>query len=219
MLDFLKKAIRARQLEKQPPALPAGPALPLGLRMGAAVAVDPLPLRMLGSAPLFRLPDERQMVEARGEIDLGQGARLHRFYLSDDLFLQVNVDGSSVEDLKLFQFHDTVKPGSRAALEAWLKPGSELGRRELGAFGQRWERCWGEPHEAWAPPVVFDERVWKQAATPDYDLTHYAMLYQRPLPGERWESLLISLEDAGPNDFSIVYSIGLDLSPADLEIV
>ncbi|MCU0754341.1 MAG: YjfK family protein [Xanthomonadales bacterium] len=219
MLDFLKKAFRARQLEKQPPPLSGGQALPLGLRMGAAVTVDPLPLKMLGAATLFHLPEDPQVVEARGEIDLGQGTRLHRFYLSDDLFLQVNAQGASVEDLKLFQFHDTVRPGSRSALDAWLRPGSELGQRQVTAFGQRWERCWGEPHEAWAPPVVFDEKVWKQGVAPDYDLTHYAMLYQRPLPNDRWETLLISLEDAGPNDFSIVYSIGIDLSPADLEIV
>ena len=69
--------------------------------------------------------------------------------------------------------------------------------------------------------MVFDEHVWKKTTAADYDLTHYAMLYQRSLPGpgERWETLLISLEDSGPNDFCIVYSIGLDLSPADLEII
>lgn len=219
MFDFLKKAIRARQLEGQPPPLTGGLALPLGMRMGASVVVDPLPLKMLGAATLLRLPQDPQVVEARGEVDLGQGTRLHRFYLSDDLFVQVNVTGASVEDIKLFQYHDTVRPGSRHALEQWLKPGSELGQLHVTAFGQRWERCWGEPHEAWAPPVVFDERVWKQGTAPDYDLTHYAMLYQRPLPGERWETLLISLEDSGPNDFCIVYSIGIDLSQADLEIV
>ena len=223
MFDFFKKAIRAKSNDGAPPALPAGAgSLPLGLRVGGSVAIDALPLRMLGEATLLKLPEERQLIEARGWVDLGQGAFLHRFYLSDELFLQVNVTetggtGSSIEGVKLFQFYETKTPASRAALEAWLRAPSALGQEFLDYEGKRFSRVWGDPG-AWAPPVVFDEVVYKSLPQPDYDVTHYAMLFERELPNDRMEYLLISVEDSGPNDFCVVYSIGLDLGIADLEI-
>lgn len=223
MFDFLKKAIGARTTAPEPPALPAGAgALPLGLRVGGSVAIDTLPLRMLGEATLLKLGDERQLIEARGWIDLGQSAFLHRFYLSDELFLQINVtetggSGVQVEGIKLFQFFETKTPSNRAALEAWLRAPSVIGQEQIDYAGQRFFRVWGDPG-TWAPPVVFDEVVYKNVAQPDYDLTHYAMLFERELPNGRMEYLLISVEDSGPNDFCVVHSIGLDLGVADLEI-
>lgn len=217
VFEFLKKAVRARRNEgNQPPELPT---LPLGCRLGGAVTIDDLPLRMLGEATLLSLPSNRQLIEARGEIDLGQGSTMHRMYLSDDLFLQINTEGSQVVDTKLFQFHDTQTPANRAALNAWLQPGSAFGRSSFSFGGHEYLRCWGGDSDEYAPPVSFEEQVYKQNVAENYSLTHYAMLYQRELPHDRFESLLISVEDAGPNDFAIVYSIGLDLSPADLEIV
>jgi hypothetical protein len=220
VFDFLKKAARARWNEgRQPPEAP-GSALPLNLRLGALVTIDRVPFAMLGDKTLLDLPEGAQTVEARGVVDLGEGVILHRFYLTDDLFIQVAVRQGRVEQIKLFQFFDTITPGSRGALEAWLKPGSKLGAARFDAGGKVFERCWGEEGDDYAPPVVFDETVYKVEKEADYDLTHYAMLYERELPGtERSESLLITVEDSGPNDFCIVTSIGLDLSPADLEIV
>ena len=68
---------------------------------------------------------------------------------------------------------------------------------------------------------MFDEHVFKKSTgKADYDLTHYAMLYERQIPNsERLEYLLISVEDSGPNDFCVVFSIGVDVSQADLEII
>lgn len=220
MFDFLKKAARARWNEgRQPPEAP-GSALPLGLRLGAVVTFDHLPFKMLGNATLLELPTAPQTVEARGVVDLGEGLLLHRFYLTDDLFLQVALRGGRVEQIKLFQFFDTVTPGSRNALQAWLQPGSRLGAAHYEVGGKSFVRCWGEEGDDYAPPVAFEETVYKKEEEADYDLTHYAMLYERDMPGtDRSESLLIAVEDSGPNDYCIVTSIGLDLSPADLEIV
>ena len=224
MFDFFKKAIRAKSTpDGAPPALPAGAgSLPLGLRVGGSVSIDALPLRMLNGASLLELPEAQQLIEARGWIDLGQSAFLHRFYLSDELFLQVNVtetggSGVSIEGIKLFQFFETKTPSNRSALEAWLKTPSELGQAQVTFSGKTFRRVWGDG-ETWAPPVVFDEVVYKNLAQPDYDLTHYAMLFERELPNDRMEYLLISVEDSGPEDYCVVYSIGLDLSVADLEI-
>ncbi len=219
MFDFLKKAARAKFATNLPPPPPN--ALPLGLRVGGAVSIDALPFRVLRSELLFQLPPGNQVIESRGVIDLGQGSELHRFYLSDDAFIQVSTQASVLEELKLFQFAETRHPNTRAALEAWLKEGSELGRSSIVLQGKKFERVWGEPTEVYSPPVVFEEQVFKNSPSqPDYDLTHYAMLYQREIPNsERLEYLLISVEDSGPTDFCVVFSLGVDISVADLEII
>jgi hypothetical protein len=220
MFDFFKKAVRANlSANALPPAPPN--AFPLGLRVGAAVTIDALPFRVLGSELLFKLPAGQQMVEARGMIDLGQGAVLHRFYLSDDAFVQAQTQAGELEELKLFQFAETKHPNTRAALEAWLKDGSELGRDRLTVKGKEFFRVWGDENAHYSPPIVFDENVYKQnPLTPDYDVTHYAMLYERSVTGsERMEYLLVSVEDSGPNDFCVVFSLGVDVSAADLEII
>ena len=74
MFDFLKKAIRARQLEQKPPAMPVGPALPMGMRLGASVTVDRLPFKMLGS-PRFAA-SAGAMAEARQRTRPAAGNRL-----------------------------------------------------------------------------------------------------------------------------------------------
>jgi len=220
MFDFLKKAASARLAQRRPPP-PPRVEHPLGLRLGGAVAIDALPFRVLGAELLFSLPEGSQMVEARGHVDLGQGAELHRFYLSDDAFLQVSTQGGATDEIKLFQFAETKHPNTRAALEAWLRDDSELGKYEIDLKGKRFTRVWGDSGAHYSPPVVFDERVFKKSdSVPDYDLTHYAMLYQREIPGsERLEYLLVSVEDSGPSDFCVVFSLGVDVSSADLEIV
>jgi len=221
MFDFFKKAALAKFSKNAdlPPAPPS--SLPLGLRLGGAVTIDALPFRVLGSELLFELPEGNQVIESRGYIDLGQGADLHRFYLSDDAFIQVSTQAGTVDEIKLFQFVETKHPNTRAALEAWLKEDSELGRSEVQLKGKSFQRVWGDASLAYSPPVVFDEQVFKtNAAKPDYDLTHYAMLYEREIPGsERLEYLLMSVEDSGPNDFCVVFSVGVDISAADLEII
>lgn len=221
MLDFFKKLAREKfsSSAATPPAPPN--SLPLGLRVGGAVTIDALPFRVLASELLFQLPPGNQVIESRGFIDLGQGAALHRFYLSDDAFIQVSMQAGTIDEIKLFQFVETKHPNTRAALEAWLKEGSELGRSKVLLQGKRFDRVWGDSTEPYTPPVVFDEHVFKTSATAsDYNLTHYAMLYEREIPGsERMEYLLISVEDSGPNDFCVVFSIGVDVSAADLEII
>lgn len=53
----------------------------------------------------------------------------------------------------------------------------------------------------------------------DGDLTHYAMLYSRPVPElQREEFLLVTGEDSGPNEFCVTYAVGIDVTVADLDI-
>ncbi|MEO8670809.1 MAG: YjfK family protein [Tahibacter sp.] len=194
---------------------------PLGLRLRGAVGVDELPFRVAGDRLIFAPPAGNQLIEAWGEVDLGGGSRLHRYYLTDDAFVQVGTTAGQIDDIKLFIFHETRNPSNQAAFNDWVKRGSQIGAPSIDINGQRFNRVWGDtPGGEWAPPVVFDEKVYKEnAREPDYDLTHYAMLYQREVAGlDRYEYLLVSAEDYGPDEYCITFSLGVDVSQADLTI-
>jgi|CXWL01.1.fsa_nt_gi hypothetical protein len=218
---FGDEAAVAKAAAEAPVVAIAGVELPLGLRLGGAVALDSALFDVAGGAFGFAAPRGHQLVEAYGQIDLGAGALLHRFYLTDDAFVQVNTTSGVVEEIKYFVFHDTRQPATQAAFRDWVQPGSELGAPEVVVNGRAYSRVWGEPSErGWIPPVVFEERVYRgRPPVLDDELTHYAMVYQRDIQGlDRSETLLISAEDYGPAEFCVVYSLGIDVTSADLEI-
>lgn len=199
----------------------AGVELPLGLRVGAAVALDPIAFTLARDAFVFAPPAGHSIVEAYGAVDLGGGAMLHRFYLTDDAFVQVNTTAGAIDELKYFVFHETRHPATIAAFRACVEPGSALGAATLQLEGRHYRRVWGESEGArWAPPVVMDEKVYRGRPPKfDYDLTHYCMLYQRDVEGvARTESVLVSAEDYGPDEFCITCSVGVDVTTADLDI-
>lgn len=203
---------------EEPEIAPVGP---LGLRLKGAVSVDALPFRVAGDRLVFEAPEGNQLIEAWGDVELGGGSRLHRYYLTDDAFVQVSTTAGQLDDVKLFVFHETRNPSNQAAFNDWVKRGSQIGAPQLDLGGQRYDRVWGDAGaDDWAPPVVFDEKVFKENfRSPDYDLTHYAMLYQRLVPGlDRYEYVLVSAEDYGPNEYCITFSVGVDVSQADLTI-
>lgn len=198
-----------------------GVELPLGLRLGGAVGLDTTAYTMHAGAFLFAPPSGSHIVEAYGAVDLGAGAMLHRFYLTEDAFLQVNTTAGAVDEMKYFVFHETKNPATIADFRAWVKPGALLGGPLIELDGRRYRRVWGESEDArWVPPVVLDEKVYRgRPPALDYDLTHYCMLYQRDVDGaHRTESLLVSAEDYGPDEFCVTYSVGVDVTTADLDI-
>lgn len=221
MFGFLAKALRnALRPPPVPGAEQAAPARPLDLARGRMVAVDGLPFAFLEGRILLCPPLGDQRIESVGRADLGAGCVLHRYYLSDDAFLQVNTTAGQVEDLKLFAYHDTKTPSTQAEFEAWLGRDSLIGRAELDYGGYRYTRVWGSEDENQAPPVLFEEAVYTESdALAAYTVQHYCMLYERTVEGaERQEYLLVSAEQTG-EDYCVVFSVGADLSSADLQIV
>ncbi len=199
----------------------ATPALPLGLRLKAGVEIDRLPFRLAAERLLFDPPDGAQFVERVGLIRLSEGAtEIHRFYLTDDAFLQVITSAGVIEAIGYFVFLQTITPDNAEAFRAWTLAGSRIGQPVFEVDGYRYERQWGEDPAGWAPPVAMDERVFgADLSKPEFDLTHYAMLYAREADTPSGvEHLLISAEDYGPNEFCVVISIGVPLSTADLRI-
>lgn len=203
----------------QPVAPSPIPDLP-GLRLGGSLSVESLAFRVLQNELVFAPPAGDQRIEAYGKVDLGAGSVLHRFYLSEDHWVQINTAAGQVEDKKIFVFADTQNPGTRTAFEKQLSSGSAIGSREYSWAGKTYQRVWGDDSQ-WCPPVAFGEDV----STPDkplwpaYSTAHFAMLYQREIPGsERMEYLLISGEET-EDGFQIVLSIGVDANADELQIL
>lgn len=207
------------------PALPVpgalAHALPLGLRIGCRVQFDRTLYSVAPGAMTEELPAGYQGVPCYGHVDLGDGYALHRFYLDDDAFLQVSTVGDDVEAIKGFVFHETVNPPTKEAFRAFVMEDDHLGAAAIDYAGHQWLRVTNSTAgAARIPAMAYDEVLYRhQPARRDDDLTHYAMLYSRDVPElDREEFLLVSAEDSGPNEFSVTYSVGVDLTTADIDI-
>jgi hypothetical protein len=199
----------------------AKPELPLGFRLGGAVRIDNMMFRANAGAFAFDIPADDQVVEAIGQVDLGGGSHLCRLYLTDDAWIQLSMTGEAIDDLKLFVFDDTRNPPTKLAFQRLAQPGSEIGQPSIMYKGHRYDRVWSGDAAGWAPPIVYDESVkHPPGGEKDFQLTHYSMLYQRPIPGMegRFEYLLLTLEDYSADEFLYVISLGCDIGTADLVI-
>lgn len=208
---------------KATPPAPAGAlehALPLGFRVNGRVALDTMFSRAHPDAVTAPLPEGHQGIPCYGRIDLGGGHVLHRFYLDDDAYVQVSTNNDAVEGIKAFVFVETVNPPSQAEFQRYVTGHEHLGAAAIDYAGRRWHRDFSGEGGARVPAVVYDEVLYRgEPPRRDDDLTHYAMLYHRALPGlERDEFLLVTGEDYGPNEFCVTYAVGLDLTSADLDI-
>ena len=194
----------------------SGSLLPYGARLRAAVHFDDLIYKINGESLGFDWPASPQIIEAIGDIDLGEGNRLYRLYLTDDAFLQIATSNGQAGEVNLFVYAESINPSTKADFERWVTAGAPVDYR-LGNYA--YARVWGDG-EATTQRVPLEERVYKKdLQTHEYDLTVYSMLYQREVPNfDRYEMLLVAGEDSGPNDFVISQAVGIPLSTADFEI-
>src|SRR5690606_33931820 len=134
-------------------------------------------------------------------------------------FVQVNTTAKAIDDIKLFVFDETRTPSNHASFEQWLGEESLIGRQTVEHRGRTFVRGWGDEGQSKVPPVAFDESVYTEADTvPAYTVNDYCMLYERPVDDtQRMEYLLISAEQTG-DEYCVVFSVGVDISEADLEI-
>jgi hypothetical protein len=214
---------RLRGRQTPPPVPDPGAirhALPLGFRVNGRVAFDTLVFRAHPDALTVQLPEGHQGIPAYGHIDLGAGHALHRFYLDDDAYVQVGTAGELVEGIKAFVFVETVNPPTQAGFQHFIQTHEHLGAESIEYMDRRWQRDFSGEARGRIPPVVYDEVLYRHdPPRRDDDLTHYAMLYRRPVSElDRDEFLLVTAEDYGPSEFVITYAIGLDLTTADLDI-
>lgn len=217
MFDFFRKAVRAN-LGKNESAADDGALAGMHLRLGGTIRLDALPFQMLKDHLLFRVPEGDQPVEAYGHVNLGASAELHRFYLTDDAWLQVNLTDSQIDEMKYWIFYDTKHPATRAAFNQWIETGGQIGSKQIELEGKLFRRVWGE-NATWAPPIPLVEDVYSESAdSVSYQTNHSSMLYERKVhDSERMEYLLISAE-LTDGEYCVVFNIGVDVSTADLSI-
>ncbi|MEP6938499.1 MAG: DUF2491 family protein [Rudaea sp.] len=190
--------------------------LPYGARLRAAVKFDDLIHKLNADAFGFDWPESPQIIEAIGDINLGEGSRLYRLYLTDDAFLQIATSNGQPGEVNLFVYAESINPSTKSDFEHWVTTGAPVDYK-LGQYA--YARVWGEGEET-IQRVPLEERVYKKdLQTHEYDLTVYTMLYSRVVPSlERNEMLLVAGEDSGPDDFVISQAVGIPLSTAEFEI-
>lgn len=196
---------------------------PLGLRLGGAVRLDPVLSRSLEDGRLLELPKPGTplMIVAQGLVDLGEGVKLHRFYLDDDWWLQVKVTGGlsqdgeeGIDEVELFGFGDVLSPSTQAEFDEIAK---NIGRPEYRYADTDFKRLWGTGNGQVATSD-YRESVHTKGGE-SYQMRHQDMLHAREIPNaSRGELLLISVETDAEDSVSVVHSVGMLLHRSDLEI-
>ncbi len=200
-------------------------ATPFGLRIGAAVDIDTLPLRMHAADLHIELPEETMIIVAQGYIDLGDSTYSHRYYTSNDTMIQVltaaGMEDQHVEELTLFVPYKSYYPDSDGAWAQWTAEGGKLGAQMFRLDnGTEYSRLWFDTSEGYAKPVEFTESVYED---PDSDecssVFHKVMLYGRNLEkGKKNEYLLVSLE-AYEGEETVELMVGVDLEVSNLKVI
>ena len=200
-------------------------ATPLGLRIGAAVDVDTLPLRMHADDLHIELPEETLIIVAQGYVDLGDATYAHRYYTADDTMIQVltvaGMEDQHVEELTIYVPYKSYYPDSDGAWAQWTAKGGKLGAPTFRLDdGTDFPRIWFKATEGYVKPVEFTESVYEDPDSDECtDVFHKVMLYGRNLEeGKKNEYLLVSVE-AYEGEKTVELMVGVDLEFSNLNVI
>lgn len=200
-------------------------ATPLGLRMGAAVDIDTLPLRMHANDLHMPLPDSTIIIVAQGYAELGDGAYVHRYYAADDTMIQVltvnGMEDQHVEEITLYMPYKSYYPGSEGEWAQWTAKGGRIGQTTYALDdGTKFERIWFDETDGYAEPVAFWESVYEDPESDEHsEIFHRTMLYGRNLEdGKKNEYLLVSA-DSYEGEEAVEVTIGVDLELSTLKVL
>lgn len=198
---------------------------PLGLRIGAAVDIDTLPLRMNADQIHVELPEETILIAAQGYIELGDGSYVHRFYNAADTMIQVLTVGGTedghIEEITLFVPYKSYYPSGEGEWAQWTAKGGKIGAPSFYLDdGTEFTRLWFDTTEGSTEPVEFTESVYEDPDSDEHDdVFHKAMLYGRNLEADKKnEYLLASVEDY-ENERTVELMVGVDLEIASLNVI
>ncbi len=200
-------------------------ATPLGLRIGAAVDIDTLPLRMHADDLHVELPEETMIIVAQGYVDLGDGTYAHRYYAADDTMIQVltvaGMEDQHVEEVTLFVPYKSYYPDGEGAWAQWTSKGGRIGAPTFRLDdGTEYSRIWFDTTEGHADLVEFTESVYENPDSDECsDVFHKVMLYGRNLEeGKKNEYLLVSAEFY-EGEQTVELMVGVDLEPSILKVI
>ncbi|MGI0649549.1 DUF2491 family protein [Pseudomonas aeruginosa] len=192
----------------------------LGLANGKRVSIDPDLDKTVSPHLCQPAFSGVQCVWSSGEIELGHGHFLHRFYLDDDeTWIQVHTSGGldgSVEEVTLFSYVSADVVNSQSELARLAGPDSPIGLPQYSYCDRQFERVWGT-EEGQTELVAYQEKV----TSPDqrYGIKHHAMLYARDTElHSRREFLLFSAEEDEEGTVTLTTSVGVSLFQSDLTV-
>lgn len=199
---------------------------PLGIKLGSLVSMDNgFRLLVAGSSKVVGLGRD-ESVFAKGEIDLGEGAKLHRFYFdNEDFMLQIRTSGydeNAVQEVIIFNYLDMKTVSTERELQRLAGRESPIGMPTYNQDGVTYERAWGT-EEGQTELVLLHEKV--KNKTESYNVKHMCMLYGRETDlAERAEFLLLSVEESGGTNgedptWQISTTLGLTLFATDLKVL
>ncbi len=198
---------------------------PLGLRIGAAVDIDTLPLRMHADDLHVELPEETILIVAQGFVDLGDDTYVHRYYGADDTMIQIltvnGVEDQHVEEITLYVPYKSIYPGSAGEWAQWTAKGGKIGAPTYRFDdGTEYERIWFDTTPGHADSVVFTEEVYEAAETEKADyVAQQVMLFGRNLEeGKKNEYLLITVE-AYEGEKTVELMVGVDLDLPTVKVI
>ena len=210
----------SRLFGKKEAAKPVTPEI-MGLYLGGSFQIEPLKLRMLEPHLMIEQAASTHIIQAVGEVNLDTGGKILRFYTDDDAFLQVIMDGGETEnhitDVKLWYFYSTTTIGNEQQWQSLIKGGISKSQYALEEF--TYTRVWDAVGDE-SPAVAMTERTYEE----DGDISEtdqFVMLYERQLPGDETETLLVSAEEKlinGNFDRCLVLSTGFNLTQGDITI-
>lgn len=198
---------------------------PLRLRIGAAVDIDTLPLRMHAANLHVELPEETLMIVAQGYVDLGDATYAHRYYTADDTMIQVltvaGVEDQHVEELTLFVPYKSYYPDSDGAWAQWTATGGKLGAPTFRLDdGTEYGRVWFDATEGYAEPVEFTESVYEDPDSDESsDVFHKVMLYGRNLDDDRKNEYLLVSVESYEGQQTVELMVGVDLETSTLKVI
>jgi len=201
------------------PTIPDVPA-PLGLRLGRAVSMDVMRLRLESGRLAVSIPSETLVISGHGTATLDGAGVIHRFYDDNHAMLQIlcvgGVTDDCIREITLYVPWDEVVPTTAAEWATWDGEGGRIGSALFEADGFRFARVWGEPSTPWISPAEFVEEV----VTDDGQRRsiHQKVVPYRREVGGLVETLMLAVErDLASRDRgSVTFMIGYGLAKADV---
>ncbi len=200
-------------------------ATPYNLRIGGAVDIDTLPMRMHVDQLRMRLPEETLIIAAQGYIELGDGGFVHRYYAANDSMIQVltinGVKDQHVEEITLFTPFKSYYPSDRDEWAKWTAKDGRIGRTTFTLDdGTEYDRIWFDDTTSYAEPVAYSEFVYEDPESDDHDEIHHkAMLYGRNLEADKKNEYLLVSAESYDNEKTVEVMIGVDLELAMMKII
>ena len=200
-------------------------ATPLGLRLGAAVDIDTLPLRMHADELHIDLPEETKLIVAQGFVDLGGDTYVHRYYAGDDTMIQVltahGVEDEHIEEITLYVPYKSYYPSTPEEWAPWTGDGGKLGAPSYRLDDEtEYSRIWFDDTDGHVDPVEFTEKIYDDPEADEARAIHQkVMLFGRNLEaGKKNEYLLLAVE-SHDGETTVELMVGVDLEITGLKAI